>query len=104
MNNITQEDYQRATRISRAIQDYFRMVLNSKARSQEIYEHLTKQNLIEKDENNGLHFRRFLIKLKDNNLLHLIPQCKWQPIRNGGSEWYFYKITDKKPMWGPISQ
>jgi hypothetical protein len=98
MNNITQEDLQRAIRISNAIEDYFRMVLPSKARSHEIYEHLAKLNIIEKDKHNGLHFRRYLKKLKDNNLLHLIPECKWQSSDAGGNEWHFYRISNKKSV------
>ncbi|SFD65144.1 hypothetical protein SAMN05518672_102797 [Chitinophaga sp. CF118] len=91
-----QEDYQKARRIAKAIQDYFRMTLPSKARSSDIYHHLAKHNLIEKDRHEGIHFRAFLQKLKANNLLHLIPQCKWQPSPSGGNEWHFYRISDEK--------
>lgn len=89
---ITQEDIQKAFRISRAIQKYLEMSGKEGLRSTDVYPYLASKGLIEKDRHNGLHFRKFLIKLKENNALKLIPQCTCNPaISNQLNEWYFYK-------------
>jgi len=69
---ITHEDFQKARRISKAIQEYIETTHQQGIRSTDIYPYLAKQGLIQKDRHNGLHLRRFLKKLKNNNLLHLI--------------------------------
>jgi hypothetical protein len=89
---ITHEDIQKAKRISRAIQEYLEMSNTEGIRSTDIYPYLAKKGLIEKDQHNGIHLRRFLIKLKNHNLLNLIPQCTCNPgINNEFNEWHFYK-------------
>ena len=93
---ITHEDFQRARRISRAIQDYLEATGHEGVRSTDIYPYLAKKGLIQKDRHNGLHLRRFLIKLKENNLLNLISQCTCNPgLENQFNEWYFYKADLK---------
>ena len=72
---INHEDFQKARRISREVQRYLEEINEDGLRSTDIYPILAKKGLIEKDRHNGLHFRRFLRKLKDNDLLKLIPQC-----------------------------
>lgn len=90
---ITQEDYQKARRISRAIQEYLETNRINEARSPEIYEMLAKKDLIQKDRHQGIHFRRFLHKLTEHNLLKLIPQCKNKRISDKQMEWFFYPIS-----------
>lgn len=91
---ITQEDIQKAFRISRAIQKYLEMSGKEGLRSTDLYPYLASKGLIEKDRHNGLHFRKFLRKLKDNNALNLLPQCTCNPaISNQFNEWYFYKVS-----------
>ncbi|MBK6840060.1 MAG: hypothetical protein IPG90_18735 [Bacteroidetes bacterium] len=41
----------------------------------------------------GIHFRRFLHKLTEHNLLKLIPQCKNKRISDKQMEWFFYPIS-----------
>ena len=95
---ITHEDFQKARRISRAIQEYLEMSNKEGVRSTDIYPYLAKKGLIEKDRHDGLHLRRFLIKLKENNLLRLIPQCTCNPgLENQFNEWYFYKARSPMP-------
>lgn len=89
--SITHEDFQRAKRISRAIQEYIDMTGESDLRSTDVYPYLAKKGLVEKDRHNGLRFRQFLNKLKDNDLLKLIPQCVCIPgLQNEMNEWHFY--------------
>lgn len=89
---INHEDIQRARRISRAIQEFLEMSHKEGVRSTDVYPFLAKKGLIEKDRHNGLHFRKFLRKLKENNLLNLIPQCTCNPgLENQFNEWYFYR-------------
>ena len=92
---ITHEDFQRARRISRAIQEYLETTHQNGIRSTDIYPYLAKKGLIQKDRHNGLHLRRFFMKLKKDNLLNLIPQCTCNPgLVNEFNEWYFYKAKD----------
>ena len=89
--SITHEDFQRAKRISRAIQEYIEMTGESDLRSTDVYPYLARKGLVEKDRHNGLRFRQFLNKLKDNDLLKLIPQCVCIPgLQNEMNEWHFY--------------
>jgi hypothetical protein len=89
---ITHEDFQKARRISRAIQEYLETTNQEGIRSTDVYPYLAKKGLIQKDSDKGMHLRRFLIKLKENNLLSLIPQCNCNPgLENQFNEWYFYK-------------
>lgn len=93
MENITNEDFQKARRISRAIQEYLEFTGNNGARSTDVYDYLANKGVIEKDRHQGVHLRRFLKKLKDNDLLKLIPQCSYSYSSNGMHEWYFHKST-----------
>ncbi|ALO17381.1 hypothetical protein L21SP5_03786 [Salinivirga cyanobacteriivorans] len=94
--DISHEDFQRAKRISRAIQEYLELTNQDGLRSTDIYPVLAKKGLIEKDRHNGLHFRKFLRKLKDNNLLKsLIPQCEYRHTKTEFLEWYFYRSIVK---------
>ena len=89
---ITHEDFQKARRISRAIQEYLETTHQQGIRSTDIYPYLAKKGLIQKDRYNGFFLRQFLNKLKKYNLLHLIPQCTCSPSFDSEfSEWYFYK-------------
>jgi hypothetical protein len=86
--NFTQEDFQRALRISEAIQQYLSQTGMVNARSTDLYDMLARNDLVEKDRHNGIHFRKFLRKLKEANLLHLIAGCTY--VENSrGVEWYF---------------
>lgn len=90
--SITHEDLQRARRISPAIQEYLEYSKKEGVRSTDVYPYLAKRGQIEQDRHNGLHFRKFLPKLKENNLLGLIPQCTCNPgLKNEFNEWYFYR-------------
>lgn len=96
--NFTHEDFQKAIRISNAVQDYFRINYNkTKVRSTDVYEYLIKHNLIEKDRHNGLHFKKFLDQLKSAGLLmQLVPQCKSEVTDGGKNQWYFIPISNEK--------
>jgi hypothetical protein len=100
--NITHEEFQRAIRISKAIQAHLEDINKDGLRSTDLYPILARKKLIEKDKSNGIHFRRFLRKLKDNDLLKLIPQCKFQYDKNPNFlQWHFYRV---KEMSGNFSK
>jgi hypothetical protein len=88
------EDFQKARKIARAIQDYFRQAFSSHARSTDIYHYLARHNLVENDLHQGIHFREFLSRLKGKGLLSLIPQCKCEEFPNRKYEWHFNKMSD----------
>lgn len=89
---LTHEDFQKARRISRAIQEYLEQINKNGLRSTDVYPILVKKGFIEKDRHNGLHFRKFLRKLKENNNLRLIPQCQFNTTKTEFLEWYFYRV------------
>ena len=103
--NFTHEDFQKARRISKAIQEYLESINQEGLRTTDLYPYLARKGVIEKDRHSGVHFRRFLRKLKENDLLHLIPQCQCRATGTEFLEWYFYKAKqedknsepDKKP-------
>lgn len=68
---ITQEDYQKARRISRAIQEYLETNRINEARSPEIYEMLAKKDLIQKDRHQEFIFEDFFINLLNITYLNL---------------------------------
>ena len=95
--NLTQEDFQRAKRISRAIQDYLSETNQNGLRSTDLYPILARKGLVEKDERNGKEFRTFLRKLKNAGVLkQLIPQCEYRTTRNHFLEWHFYQQYSNK--------
>ena len=97
--DISHEDFQRARRISRAIQGYLDTINQDGLRSTDVYPYLARQGLVEKDRHQGLHFRKFLRKLKDCNALQLIPQCSYQPTSHHAVEWYFRRVpADKQQL------
>lgn len=89
--NISHEDFQKARRISRAIQEHLEDINKDGLRSTDIYPTLAKKGLIEKDRHNGLHFRKFLRKLMENDMLKLIPQCQNRFTTTDFMEWFFYR-------------
>lgn len=91
--NITKEEFDRAVQISQAIKKYFRSTGKNQFRSTELYEYLARKGLTERDNNNGVQFRNFLKKLKDKNLLYLIPQCK-PDSTNKYTKWFFYPVSN----------
>lgn len=100
---MRQDEFQKAKRISRAIQQYLESTGSNGIRSTDIYPYLCRKGLVEKDLNNGLKFRKFLRKLHNYGVLSsVIPQCK--PQKSASSEkfidWYFFKVSNninKKP-------
>ncbi|MFT5914610.1 MAG: hypothetical protein ACJAWV_001458 [Flammeovirgaceae bacterium] len=55
--SVTHEDYQKALRISRAIQTHLEQVNQDGLRNTDIYPTLARKKLVEKDKFGGLHFR-----------------------------------------------
>lgn len=91
--NITKEEFDRAVQISHAIKKYFKSTGKNHFRSTELYEYLARKGLTERDNNNGVQFRNFLKKLKDKNLLYLIPQCRPDAAKNH-TNWFFYPVSN----------
>jgi len=95
---LTHEEFQKARRISKEIQNYLESINSDGLRSTDLYPMLARKNLIEKDKDNGVHFRRFLRYLMELGALEsLIPQCKPQKNQNSNYsvEWYFYRVYNK---------
>jgi hypothetical protein len=66
------------------------------ARSTDVYDFLARKGLVEKDRHQGYHFRQFLKKLKNANVLsRVIPQCSFTTNERGENEWRFHLSTKK---------
>ena len=61
--SINAEDFQKARRISRAIQEYMEKENLNGLRSTDVYPILAQKGLVERDRHQGLFFRRFLKKI-----------------------------------------
>ncbi|MEI6568118.1 MAG: hypothetical protein WCR20_15680 [Verrucomicrobiota bacterium] len=93
---LTNDDISRALKISRAIQDYFdNDPFQKTLRSTDAYEILVKKNLVETDRHSGYKLREFLHKLKNNDALKLIPQCRAEETRGNFTHWYFESAKSK---------
>ena len=94
--SISHEDFQKARRISRAIQEYMVKLNLNGLRSTDIYPILAQKGLVERDRHQGLFFRRFLKKLLRCDMLKLIPQCKHKPTSSEDfTHWYFYQANSE---------
>lgn len=94
--SFTHEDFQKAKRISEAIQEFLRQTGMQNARSTDVYDFLARKGLIEKDRHQGYHLRQFLKKLKNANILsQVIPQCSFTTNERGDNEWHFHLSTKK---------
>ena len=100
--NLTHEEIQIALRIGKGIQEYLRQTGQKDARSTDVYPFLMRKGIVEKDRHDGLHFRNFLIKLKNAGMLKLIPQCTHQLSENGKNEWRFYLASDEREKFSDI--
>ncbi|HWB92565.1 MAG TPA: hypothetical protein VG605_11960 [Puia sp.] len=100
---FTQEDFQRAKRISAAIQEFLRQTGMKDARTTDVYEMLARKGLIEKDRHQGYHFRKFLSRLRDANvLMKVIPQCAFTTNERGENEWHFH-LSNRESLAGSPS-
>lgn len=95
--NLKYAEMQQALKISNAIQNYFKIYYDKKeVRSIDMYEYLSRSDIIERDRHGGIYFREFLKKLKEEGFLSLIPQCRWTTSLSGNNEWYFVRMSDEK--------
>ncbi|WP_405399323.1 hypothetical protein [Maribacter sp. Asnod2-G09] len=93
---ISHEEFQKARRISRAIQEYLEQTGLHGIRSTDVYPLLARKGLIQKDRHNGAHFRKYLIRLHKRGMLNLIPQCQGSKNKSKFYEWRFYSIPNSK--------
>jgi hypothetical protein len=95
---ISPSDTALALRISQALQEYFdRERIVGPLRSNEVYEILVRQGLIERDRHQGIKFREFLHRLRKENQLYLIPQCRVEETSGHQVNWFFESTPGKVP-------
>ncbi|EMS33172.1 hypothetical protein C943_00449 [Mariniradius saccharolyticus AK6] len=95
---ISTSDTALALRISQALQEYFdRERIVGPLRSNEVYEILVRKGLIERDRHQGIKFRDFLHRLRKENQLYLIPQCRFEETRGDSVNWFFESTPGKVP-------
>jgi len=93
---ISSSDTTLALRIFQAPQEYFdqeRIV--GPLRSNEVYDILVRRGLIERDRHQGIKFREFLHRLKKDNQLYLILQCRFEETRGSQVNWFFESTPGK---------
>ncbi|SDC65229.1 hypothetical protein SAMN04488104_100361 [Algoriphagus faecimaris] len=96
---ISTSDTTLALRISQALQEYFdRERIVGPLRSNEVYEILVRKGLIERDRHQGIKFRDFLHRLRKENQLYLIPQCRFEETRGNQVNWFFESTPGKVPI------
>jgi len=93
---ISQDDLMQAIKISQALQDYFDQNNGAtRLRSTDAYDILVKTNVVERDRHSGIKFREFLKKLKNNNELNHIPQCREEGTGGKTTNWFFESAPTK---------
>jgi hypothetical protein len=96
--SLTTAEIQQALRISKAIESHLESTRSVNVRSEELYGVLADMKLVERDLQQGLHFRNFLKKLVKANMLNLIPQCHAMPRSGGKYDWTFNRASDRMPV------
>lgn len=94
---LTAEEKERALKLSRAIEAYFRATKQTNVRSTDLFDYLSNHKTIEWDRHQGVDFRKFLRKVYNAGSLDLIPQCKPAKGNDKFMEWYF---VDVPPLAG----
>lgn len=93
---LTKDDIAQAIKISQTLQAYFEQHKNIiLLRSTDAYEVLDRRGVVEKDRHQGIHFRRFLHHLKENNGLQYLPQCYTEKGPGNSTNWFFRPAADK---------
>jgi hypothetical protein len=92
---LTNKEKLKAIKISRAIEQHLHEIGKTMVRSTDVYEYLARKGLVERDNNNGIHLRRFLKKLKREGALDLIPQCDGIDQDEIFTNWYFHSAGEK---------
>ena len=92
---LTNKEKLKAIKISRAIEQHLHEIGKTMVRSTDVYEYLARKGLVGRDNNNGIHLRRFLKKLKREGALDLIPQCDGIDQDEIFTNWFFHSAGEK---------
>jgi len=95
--SLTPAEIQQALRISKAIEAHLENTRSVNVRSEDLYSMLADQKLVERDLQQGHHFRLFLKKLVKENMLNLIPQCYATAKSGGKYDFTFNRAADRMP-------
>lgn len=102
--SITPADIQKALRMSKVIQEFLENNHAVNVNSTDLYFILADKGLVERDKEQGQHFRAFLTRLVKANMLNLIPQCHAQPRAGGKYVWTFNRAADRMPARKPAPE
>jgi DNA helicase-4 len=90
--SLTNKEIQLALTVSKNIEEYLLSTGKTNLRASDIFQHLERKGLFERDsKKTGIHFYRFLKKLKKENMLHLIPQCDGIDQNEIYTNWFFHR-------------
>lgn len=96
--SLTSAEIQQALRISKAIEAHLENTRSVNVRSEDLYSMLADLKLVERDLQQGHHFRLFLKKLVKENMLNLIPQCHAMAKSGGKYDYTFNRAADRMPV------
>lgn len=90
---LTDNDIQKALRIRRAVDEYFKTETRNMVQAKELMNLLIKKKIFTRNSQDGLPIRDFLRKLDENKQLNLIPQAHFEQ-KEININWYFLKPND----------
>jgi hypothetical protein len=96
--SLTSAEIQQALRISKAIEAHLENTRSVNVRSEDLYSVLADMKLVDRDLQQGHHFRLFLKKLVKENMLNLIPQCHAMAKSGGKFDFTFNRAGDRMPV------
>ena len=91
---LTHTDIQKAIKIRKAVNEYFKTSNVSKVQAKELMSLFISKGIFTHDEKDGLPIRNFLRFLDENQQLSLIPQVLAER-KDKYTYWYFIKSDDK---------
>ncbi len=99
--SLSSAQIQQALRISKAIEEHLLRSGGTNVSSEDLYDMLADQRLVERDAEKGKHFRALLTQMAKANMLNLIPQCHAMPRSGGKYDWSFNRAPDRMPKRTP---
>jgi hypothetical protein len=88
--NLTNADIQKAFRIKRAIDEYFKNTSRTSVEANELMNLFIKKGIFTKNTQDGLPIRDFLRHLDENRNLQLIPQVHFEQ-KEKTKKWFFMR-------------
>ncbi len=90
---LSKDDIQKALRIKRAVDEYFKNSTGTKIQAKELMNLFIKKEIFTSNNKDGLPIRDFLRLLDENKQLNLIPQAFFEQ-KPQNKNWFFIKSNE----------